>query len=184
MVCGNLLTAGAPSKEREEIEAGARGCGHKPQPEISPFTLDRESYADFFGPARMTESSSVTHPSLRAKRTTTYGDECKFGAGKRCARAWVSRPDCLREVLDTVITNALIVDAVAGIVKLMLASEWENLRHRKSGKSSHDVGRRQRDDRGTHRRDRWRKVYSTAGAIDAHIHWICPSKLTKRSHLA
>ena len=90
MVCGNLLTAGAPSKEREEeimkrVHDG--GFGHKPQPEIakgSPFTLDRESYADFFGPTRddrvvLGDTSLVARVE---KDYTTYGDECKFGGGK------------------------------------------------------------------------------------------------------
>ena len=50
--------------------------------------------------------------------------------------------------IDTVITNALIVDAVAGIVKADVGIKNGKIRHRR-GKSSHDVGRRQRDDRGT-----------------------------------
>ena len=49
---------------------------------------------------------------------TVYGDECKFGGGKVLREGMGQAALVSNDVaLDTVITNALIVDAVTGIVK-------------------------------------------------------------------
>ena len=49
---------------------------------------------------------------------TVYGDECKFGGGKVLREGMGQAALVANDVaLDTVITNALIVDAVTGIVK-------------------------------------------------------------------
>ena len=52
------------------------------------------------------------------KDFTVYGDECKFGGGKTL-REGMGQASMVTNAtaLDTVITNALIVDAVAGIIK-------------------------------------------------------------------
>ena len=49
---------------------------------------------------------------------TVYGDECKFGGGK-VLREGMGQAALVGndEALDTVITNALILDAVLGVVK-------------------------------------------------------------------
>ena len=49
---------------------------------------------------------------------TVYGDECKFGGGKVLREGMgQASARAARDSLDTVITNALVVDAVTGIVK-------------------------------------------------------------------
>ena len=49
---------------------------------------------------------------------TVYGDECKFGGGKVLREGMgQAAARAARDSLDTVITNALVVDAVTGIVK-------------------------------------------------------------------
>ena len=48
---------------------------------------------------------------------TTYGEEVKFGGGKVIRDGMGQGQGVSADVADTIITNALIVDAVAGIVK-------------------------------------------------------------------
>jgi urease len=88
--------------------------------EIAPFKMDRQAYADMFGP---TTGDLVrlgdTELRVRVERDfTVYGDECKFGGGKvlRDGMGQASgRSD--EQCLDLVITNALIVD-YTGIYKV------------------------------------------------------------------
>lgn len=52
------------------------------------------------------------------KDYAVYGDECKFGGGKTIREGMGQATGVPSSIaLDTVITNALIVDAVTGIVK-------------------------------------------------------------------
>ena len=86
---------------------------------IEPFSMTREAYSGMFGP---TTGDAVRLGStdlwITVERDfTLYGDECKFGGGKtlRDGMAQASgRTDA--ESLDTVITNALIIDW-SGIIK-------------------------------------------------------------------
>ncbi|RYG63258.1 urease subunit alpha, partial [bacterium] len=84
-------------------------------------TISRQKYASMFGPTtgdrvRLADTNLI----LRVEKDfTVYGDEVKFGGGKvirdgmgQSARATRSGDD----TPDTVITNALIVDAT-GIYK-------------------------------------------------------------------
>jgi urease len=95
---------------------------HHGTAEVAPFEMDRQSYADMFGP---TTGDLVrlgdTDLWIRVENDfTIYGDECKFGGGKvlRDGMGQASgRAD--NECLDLVITNALIVD-YTGIYKVML----------------------------------------------------------------
>ena len=84
--------------------------------------ISRAAYADMYGP--------TTGDKVRLADTdlfievendlTTYGEEVKFGGGKvirdGMGQSQISRK---KGAVDTVITNALIVD-VNGIIKLML----------------------------------------------------------------
>jgi urease len=88
--------------------------------EIQPFKMDRQTYANMFGP---TTGDLIrlgdTELWIRVERDfTVYGDECTFGGGKvlRDGMGQASgRADS--ECLDLVITNALIVD-YTGIYKV------------------------------------------------------------------
>ena len=65
---------------------------------------------------------------------THYGDEIKFGGGK-VIRDGMGQSQQSRDngVVDTVITNALFWIG-GGLLKLILALRWENLRDWKSRK--------------------------------------------------
>lgn len=90
--------------------------------EVAPFKMDRQAYADMFGP---TTGDLVrlgdTELWIRVEKDyTVYGDECKFGGGKvlRDGMGQASgRSDS--ECLDLVVTNALIVD-YTGIYKVSM----------------------------------------------------------------
>jgi urease subunit alpha len=82
--------------------------------------LSRRAYAEMYGP---TTGDRVrlgdTDLMIEIERDhTIYGEEVKFGGGKviRDGMGQSQRPSRERDVADTVITNAVIVDA-AGIVK-------------------------------------------------------------------
>jgi urease subunit alpha len=81
-------------------------------------TLSRQAYADMYGPTtgdriRLADTDLV----IEIERDfATYGEEVKFGGGK-VIRDGMGQSQRLREgVMDTVITNAVIVDHW-GIVK-------------------------------------------------------------------
>jgi urease len=127
VVSGNLLTNGdATSPGRvDEIMGRVRAGGflHQPQPNVRPgvaYTMERSAYADTYGP---TQGDKVrlgdTTLEVRVERDyTVFGDECKFGGGKTLREGMGQATGVHSEcALDTVITNALIVDAVTGIVK-------------------------------------------------------------------
>ena len=81
--------------------------------------VSRQAYAEMFGP--------TTGDRLRLADTdliieiehdhAIYGEEVKFGGGKVIRDGMGQSQRCAADVVDTVITNALIVDAVSGIVK-------------------------------------------------------------------
>src|ERR671911_2731120 len=84
-----------------------------------PARLSRATYADMYGPTtgdkvRLADTELFVEVE---KDFTTYGEEVKFGGGKvirdGMGQSQVSRA---QGAVDTVITNALIVDH-AGIVK-------------------------------------------------------------------
>ncbi|WFD31121.1 urease [Malassezia sp. CBS 17886] len=84
-----------------------------------PFSLSRETYASMYGPTTgdRIRLGDTDLWAVVEKDYATYGDECTFGGGKVLrdgmgqATGWASA-----DVLDTVITNALIID-YTGIIK-------------------------------------------------------------------
>ena len=82
--------------------------------------ISRAAYADMFGPTtgdrvRLADTDLIAEVE---RDLTTYGEEVKFGGGKvirdGMGQAQTARA---RGAVDTVITNALVVDAMAGILK-------------------------------------------------------------------
>ena len=100
------------------------GFIHVPEPGtdgtlIDPFTMSREGYNGMFGPTvDDTVRLGATNLWVKVEKDfTVYGDELTFGGGKTVREGMgqaSGRPDA--ESLDTVISNALIVDW-SGIVK-------------------------------------------------------------------
>lgn len=116
--------------KRDKIEKRINdmGFGHVKQANIKssePPEVDRDTYVNMFGPTigdkvRLADTNlwiEVEHDF------TVYGDECKFGGGKvlRDGMGQASgRSDA--EVLDLVITNALVIDW-SGIFKVRAAAK-------------------------------------------------------------
>lgn len=85
----------------------------------APFQLSREAYASMYGPTRgdRVRLADADLWLVVEKDYARYGDECTFGGGKVLRDGMgqaTGRRDA--ETLDTVITNALIVD-YTGIIK-------------------------------------------------------------------
>ncbi|KAI8517250.1 hypothetical protein Bbelb_058310 [Branchiostoma belcheri] len=186
---GNFLSDGKfdESKLATILEnVKSRGFAHKTQeesllkrPKTNLCMMSRHVYAHTYGPTtgdcvRLGDTSLIIEVE---KDFTVYGDECKFGGGKVLRegmgqKAGVSAVDAL----DTVITNALIVDAVTGIIKAdvgikdgmiigigkagnpdVMANVSPNLVCGATTEAIAGEG-----------------LILTAGALDAHVHFICP----------
>ncbi|KAI9283317.1 urea amidohydrolase alpha subunit [Sporodiniella umbellata] len=147
-----------------------------PAPTVT--VLDKEYYADHFGPTTgdLIRLGDTELWARVEKDYTVYGDECKFGGGKVLREGMGQATGKLdHEILDLVITNALIIDytgiykADIGIKKGIIVG---------IGKAGNPdvmdgvtpgmiVGA------GTEALAGEGKIF-TAGAIDSHVHYICP----------
>ncbi|MDQ3959839.1 MAG: urease subunit alpha, partial [Pseudomonadota bacterium] len=81
-------------------------------------TIDRHAYAEMYGPTvgdrvRLGDTELIIEVE---KDHTTYGEEVKFGGGKVIRDGMGQSQHGSAKAVDTVITNALIVDHW-GIVK-------------------------------------------------------------------
>jgi len=141
-------------------------------------TMDRNSYAQMFGP---TTGDCVrlgdTEIWIKVEQDyTVYGDEVKFGGGKVIRDGMGQSQALSADCVDLVITNALILDHW-GIVKADVGI--------KSGKIA-AIGKAGNPDvqadvtinigPGTEVLAGEGSIL-TAGAIDAHIHFICPQQV-------
>ncbi len=149
-----------------------------------PTTISRAAYADMYGPTtgdkvRLADTDLIIEVE---KDLTTYGDEVKFGGGKvirdGMGQSQVTRAD---GAVDTVITNALIVDH-SGIYKADVGL--------RDGKI-HKIGKAGNPDTqpgvdiiigpGTEAIAGEGRIL-TAGGFDSHIHWICPQQIDDALH--
>jgi len=141
-------------------------------------TISRRAYAEMFGPTtgdrvRLGDTELV----IEVERDyTIYGEEVKFGGGKviRDGMGQSQRP--AREVVDVVITNALILDHW-GIVKADIGIK-NGLIHAigKAGNPDIQPGVDIVVGPGTEA-IAGEGMIVTAGGIDAHIHFICPQQV-------
>ncbi|KAF7727710.1 hypothetical protein EC973_007266 [Apophysomyces ossiformis] len=143
-----------------------------------PYKLDRSYYVDHFGPTTgdLVRLGDTELWARVEKDYTVYGDECKFGGGK-VLREGMGQSNSLSEefVLDLVITNALIID-YTGIYKADIGI--------KNGIIV-GIGKAGNPDvmdgvtpgmvvgASTEALAGEGKIF-TAGAIDTHVHFICP----------
>jgi urease subunit alpha len=142
--------------------------------------LPRSQYVGMFGPTtgdrvRLGDTALVIEVESDA---TTYGDECKFGGGKvlRDAQGQASgRSDA--DALDCVITNAVIVD-VTGIRKADIGIKGGRIIGiGKAGNPDTMAGVTPGMVVGvTTEAIAAEGLILTAGAIDAHVHLICPQQ--------
>ena len=141
--------------------------------------ITRRAYADMFGPTtgdrvRLADTGLVVQVE---KDLTTYGEEVTFGGGKVIRDGMgQSQASHAQGAVDTVITNALIIDHW-GIVKADVA--LLNGRIDKIGKAGNPDVQPNVDiiiGPGTEIIAGEGKIL-TAGGIDSHIHFICPQQV-------
>ena len=162
------------------------GFAHMPDtdddcPTLNSFSMDHDSYNSMFGPTfgdRVRLGSTDLWIRVE-KDLTRYGDECKFGGGKTLREGMgqaSGRPAV--ESLDTVITNALIVDwtgifkadigikngIIVGIGKAGNPDVMDGVAPAMVVGSCTDVIAGEGS-------------IITAGAIDSHVHFICPQQI-------
>ena len=140
-------------------------------------TISKKAYADMFGPTvgdrvRLADTSLVLEIE---KDYATYGSEVKFGGGKVIRDGQGQGQKCDKETVDTVITNAIIVD-YTGIYKADIGIKYGRIAAiGKAGNSDVQNGVDFEIGAGT-------EVISgeglivTAGGIDSHVHFICPQQ--------
>lgn len=141
-------------------------------------TITRKAYSEMFGPTtgdkvRLADSELWIEVE---KDFTTYGDEVKFGGGKVIRDGMGQSQRTNKESVDTVITNALILDHW-GIVKADIGIKAGRIVG--IGKAGNPdvqpdvniiVGPGTEAIAGE-------GMIATAGGIDAHIHFICPQQI-------
>jgi urease subunit alpha len=138
--------------------------------------LSRAAYADMFGPTTGDRVRLAdTELFIEVERDyTSYGEEVKFGGGKVIRDGMgQSQASQVEGAVDTVITNALIVDHW-GIVKADVGlCEGRIARIGKAGNPDIQPGVDIIIGPGTEIIAGEGKIL-TAGGIDSHIHFICP----------
>lgn len=144
-----------------------------------PYRISRAAYADMFGPTtgdrlRLADSELV----IEVERDfTTYGEEVKFGGGK-VIRDGMGQSQATRAegAVDTVITNALIIDHW-GIVKADIGVTGGRISGiGKAGNPDVQPGVDIVIGAGTEIISGEGKIV-TAGAVDTHVHFISPQQI-------
>ncbi len=148
--------------------------------------LTRRQYVEMFGPTagdrvRLADTELLieVERDLIAE-AGAVGDEVKFGGGKVIRDGMGQSPTALdRDSCDLVITNALILDAVQGVIKADLAIKGGRivaLGHAGNPGTQHGITPGMTIGAAT-------EVIAgegcivTAGGVDTHIHFICPQQI-------
>ncbi|KAF2170127.1 hypothetical protein M409DRAFT_35982 [Zasmidium cellare ATCC 36951] len=185
---GNALAEGPIGDESatqailQRLQSG--GFLHKEEPAsdqpLDPFIMAREAYIAMFGPTTGDKIRlGPTDLWIQVERDlTVYGDECSFGGGKTLRDGMGQASGrSNNESLDTVVTNALIVDwtgiykadigikngIIVGIGKAGNPDVMANVDPNMVVGSGTDVIA------GEHK-------IITYGGFDSHIHFICPQQ--------
>jgi urease subunit alpha len=140
--------------------------------------LSRQAYAEMFGPTtgdRVRLADTELWIEVE-KDYTIYGEEVKFGGGKVIRDGMGQSQRSAKDVADTVITNALIVDHW-GIVKADIGIKDGRIwKIGKAGNPDIQPGVTIPIGAGTEA-IAGEGMIVTAGGIDSHIHWICPQQI-------
>ncbi len=140
--------------------------------------INRRAYAEMFGPTtgdrlRLADTDLIVEVE---RDFTIYGEEVKFGGGKVIRDGMGQGQRLSKDVADTVITNALIIDHW-GIVKADIG--LKNGRIAAIGKAGNPdiqpgvtivIGPGTEIIAGE-------GMIVTAGGVDTHIHFICPQQI-------
>jgi len=141
--------------------------------------LSRRAYAEMYGPTvgdrlRLADTDLVIE--VEADHTV-YGEEVKFGGGKVIRDGMGQSQRMSADVVDTVITNALILDAVAGIIKADVGlKDGVIAAIGKAGNPDIQPGVTIAIGAATEV-IAGEGLILTAGGIDTHIHFICPQQI-------
>ena len=149
-----------------------------------PAKISRATYADMYGPTtgdklRLADTDLIIEVE---RDLTTYGEEVKFGGGK-VIRDGMGQSQVTRAegAADTVITNALIVDAT-GIYKADVALRDGCIAGiGKAGNPDTQPGVDIVIGPGTEVIAGEGRIL-TAGGFDSHIHFICPQQVDDALH--
>ncbi len=143
------------------------------------YKIERNAYADMFGPTtgdrvRLADTDLIIEVE---DDRTVYGEEVKFGGGK-VIRDGMGQSQTTRAdgAVDTVITNALIVDHT-GILKADIGLKDGRIAAiGKAGNPDVQPGVDIVVGPGTEAIAAEGKIV-TAGGLDVHIHFICPQQI-------
>ena len=149
-----------------------------------PATISRRDYAGMFGPTtgdrlRLADTDLIVEVE---RDLTSYGEEVKFGGGK-VIRDGMGQSQASRAegAMDTVITNALIIDH-SGIYKADVGlREGRIAAIGKAGNPDTQSGVDIVIGPGTEIIAGEGRIL-TAGAFDSHIHFICPQQIEDALH--
>jgi urease subunit alpha len=140
--------------------------------------IGRQAYAEMFGPT-MGDRIRLADTELFIEIEhdfAIYGEEVKFGGGKVIRDGMGQSQRTSKETVDTVITNAVIVDHT-GIVKADIGiKEGRIAAIGKAGNPDIQPGVTIAIGPGTEVIAGEGKIV-TAGGIDSHIHFICPQQI-------
>lgn len=140
--------------------------------------ISRQTYAEMFGPTTGDRVRLAdTELFIEIERDfTVYGDEVKFGGGKVIRDGMGQSQRDSSEAMDTVITNAVILDHW-GIVKADIGlKEGRIAAIGKAGNPDTQAGVNLVIGPGTEIVAAEGMIV-TAGGIDTHIHFICPQQV-------
>jgi urease subunit alpha len=140
--------------------------------------IDRRAYAEMYGPTtgdrvRLGDTELIVEVE---RDYTVYGEEVKFGGGKVIRDGMGQGQRLAADVVDTIITNALILDHW-GIVKADIGLKGGRIVA--IGKGGNPDVQPNVDiviGAGTEV-IAGEGLIATAGGIDAHIHFICPQQV-------
>ena len=140
--------------------------------------ISKRAYAEMYGPTtgdRVRLADTELLLEVEADHTI-YGDEVKFGGGKVIRDGMGQSQDCAADVVDVVITNALIIDHW-GIVKADIGiKNGRILAIGKAGNPDTQPGVTIIVGPGTEVIAGEGQIV-TAGGVDSHIHFICPQQI-------
>ena len=140
--------------------------------------ISRQAYAEMFGPTtgdRVRLADTELWIEVE-KDFTVYGEEVKFGGGKVIRDGMGQGQRVHQDVMDTVITNALILDHW-GIVKADIGLKGGRIAAiGKAGNPDIQPGISMAIG-GATEIIAGEGMIVTAGGIDSHIHFICPQQI-------
>jgi urease subunit alpha len=140
--------------------------------------ISKQAYAEMYGPTtgdrvRLGDTEIIIEVE---QDKTIYGDEVKFGGGKVIRDGMGQSQRTAKDVVDTVITNALILDHW-GIIKADVGIKNGRIAGiGKAGNPDVQPGVNIVVGPGTEAIAGEGQIL-TAGGIDAHIHFICPQQV-------